>query len=456
MRRSRAVSLAALGLALALAALVGGGWWWKTRRPPPAPIAPREIAFELGVYFLPTATTDPRAALDDVARGLPALVVSDGEPEPASGHSRVFRTFVWDVASSYAPPDAESLGLFGRGLSRQQAESLGRSRHALRLRFRVPPDRVWEGARAGYRLASAVARRTGGLVWDEETREVFGADAWDSQRIGHWREGTIPDISEHVVIHSYRNGDYLRAITLGMAKFGLPDLVVEEFAASNNREVGILLNLTAQALAEGANLHEGELTLRLAAIRHEGVRAEQIAALKPHAKPEVTLRMHEGRRDDGDPDNRLLEIGFDHYPGPDPRSRQNGLLADLLGWEDAITEVDHDETLLAASRRARARLPGMKALVAGGPKPGQFLMVKAPFAKPDGGNEWMWVEVVAWRGSRIRGVLANEPFEVPGLRAGQEVVVDEGDVFDYILRNPDGTEEGNETSQIIQAREKRE
>ena len=257
-----------------------------------------------------------------------------------------------------------------------------------------------------------------------------------------------------MVSHTYRSGEYLRAVTLGMTKFGLPDLVVESFAASNTRGVGILLNLTAQVLAEGAELREGELALRLAAIKHQGVRAAQQASLKGHAKGEVVLRLREGQAEDGDPANRLLEIVFDHYEGPDSRARQDRLLSDLFGWEDAVTEVQHDDELLAASRRARERLPAMKNIFAGGLEPGQLLMVKGPFGKPDGGNEWMWVEVVSWQGSRIRGVLNNEPFEVPGLHGGQEVTVAEGDVFDYVLENPDGTEEGNETSRIIEARQK--
>jgi uncharacterized protein YegJ (DUF2314 family) len=434
--------------------VVGAVSWWRAHREPAVPLLGNEAAFEFGVYFLPTPVIDPSGAVDDAARETPGFVVAQGEPTGTEGRMRVFVAVVPDVATSYAPPDGESLRLFGRGLTGAQADALSRSREALRLRFRIPRRSILPGVRAACTLVSAVARRTGGLVWDEETREVFAPDAWDERRLDQWPEGTVPDVSDHVVIHSYRDADYLRAVTLGMGKFALPDLVVESFASSNNRGVGHLLNLTAQALAEGAAPTRGILRLRIADIRHAGVRTSQQAAVKPHAKGEVILRLREGRRDEGDPANRLLEIGFDESPGPDLRARQDRLLADLLGWEDAITHVRHDEALLAASDRARERLPAMKAVVAAGLQPGQLLLVKAPFRKPDGGNEWMWVEVVAWKGRRIRGVLTNEPFEVPGLRAGQEVVVDEGDVFDYLLRSPDGREEGNETSRLIEEQQR--
>jgi uncharacterized protein YegJ (DUF2314 family) len=440
---------------VAVAAGTAGIVWYSLRKPAPPPAPSEGLAFEFGVYFLPTATSDPSAAVATAALEQPGFALAEGEPTADGGSLRVFVSRVDDVAESYAPPDAGAIDHFGRGLSDAQREALGRSREALRLRFQVPRARALEGLRAACQLASEVARRTGGLVWDEETREVFAPAAWDAQRLEPWPAGTVPDLSRHITIHSYRDEAYLRAITLGMAKFGLPDLVVEDFALSNNLHVGHLINLTAQALAEGGAADaNGELVLRIADIRHEAVRSAQQSSLKPNAEGVVTLRLRSAARDDGDPDNELVEIGFDRYPGPDLRARQDELLASLFGWEDSITNVEQDEELLAASRGAREKLPALKAIVDAGLQPGQLLMVKAPFAKPDGGNEWMWVEVVRWRSGRIHGVLANEPFEVPELRAGQEVVVAEDDVFDYLLRNPDGSEQGNETGRLIVERQK--
>jgi hypothetical protein len=39
------------------------------------------------------------------------------------------------------------------------------------------------------------------------------------------------------------------------------------------------------------------------------------------------------------------------------------------------------------------------------------------------------------------------------LRAGQVVDVREDEVFDYVVHHPDGKEEGNETSAIIEAQQ---
>jgi uncharacterized protein YegJ (DUF2314 family) len=126
------------------------------------------------------------------------------------------------------------------------------------------------------------------------------------------------------------------------------------------------------------------------------------------------------------------------------------MLSSLFGWEDSVTHIRHDKELKASSRRARAKLPSLRAAFNAGLAPGEFIQVKAPFETPDGGREWMWVEVTAWDGDTITGLLKNEPFNIPDLHGGQSVQVSQAEVFDYIRRFPDGTQEGNETSKLIE------
>jgi uncharacterized protein YegJ (DUF2314 family) len=62
----------------------------------------------------------------------------------------------------------------------------------------------------------------------------------------------------------------------------------------------------------------------------------------------------------------------------------------------------------------------------------------------------MWVEVKKWEGDRIDGLLQNDPYDIPTLKAGQAVRVKLSDVFDYIRVLPDGKREGNTTGAIIE------
>ena len=84
---------------------------------------------------------------------------------------------------------------------------------------------------------------------------------------------------------------------------------------------------------------------------------------------------------------------------------------------------------------------------------GAHLIVKAPFKTDKGDNEWMWVEVTSWKGDRMEGILINEPFHVPTLHEGADVVVSQQTLYDYMYTRVGGESEGGETDQILLRRE---
>ncbi len=408
------------------------------------------LFIEFAIYYLPEPSQDPEATLN---RLLETEFQQVGRVEKVSespAGMTVSARLITDVQESYAPPGLESLQYFGRGLSRDQSAALQDSTTALILVFGHPKEHVWDGLRAACELTSKLARETNGLPWDEQTREVFTPDAWEEKRLNEWTK-EVPNVSKHTVIHAYNNGEYVRAITLGMAKFGLPDIVIEDVSWSLNRTTGHVINLFAQALAEGALIEEaGQFDLDIRAIKNAKVREPQLASLKSNATSVALLSLREGTREEGDPDNQLVQITFDRYTGNDVHAKQVQMMSSLFGLEDSISYIKHDEEILAASERAKAKLPSLRADFKAGLRPGEFIQVKAPFKTPDGGQEWMWVEVTSWKGDEIRGLLKNDPFNIPELQAGQTVVVSEQEVFDYIRRLPDGSEEGNETGKLIE------
>ena len=64
----------------------------------------------------------------------------------------------------------------------------------------------------------------------------------------------------------------------------------------------------------------------------------------------------------------------------------------------------------------------------------------------------MWVEITEWRGDEVKGLLQNEPVLVTHVKSGQLVTKDINLMFDYIIYNEDGTQEGNETGKIMMRR----
>jgi len=422
--------------------------------PAGSPLA-AQVSYEFAVFYIGKPARPPLQVLKEglqASRPAPRLI--DTLPRRFD-EALVLARLDTDAQKDYRPPSLQSLQYFGRGLTREQAVALQTANTAFILRFAHSQQQGMPAYRQSLRLIEQVARETGGLLWDEETREVFSADEWHRRRLDSW-QGELPDVSKQTVIHAYQSeGKLVRAITLGMAKFGLPDIVVEDFSWSLNRPMGTLVNLLSQSLAEGMVIGpQGRCDVDMKALRHAGARASQSTDLLQGSTGRAQLKLVEGRRDDGDPDNRLAEIRFDAQAGADVHARQQALISSLYGSQDAISYVKHNQALLAASEAARARLPGLQRSLAQGLAPGEYILVKAPFATPQGGQEWMWVEVTAWKGDVITGMLKNEPFNIPTLHGGQQVRVSQAQVFDYIRRFADGREEGNETGRLIEQQHK--
>ena len=67
-----------------------------------------------------------------------------------------------------------------------------------------------------------------------------------------------------------------------------------------------------------------------------------------------------------------------------------------VGAEETVAYVKHNGELSEASARATRHLPELKKAFRVGLPPGEFIELKAPFEVPEGGNEYMWVEVTEW------------------------------------------------------------
>jgi len=411
------------------------------------------IHYQFAVYLLPAHGTDPAVVLQKVlSKKSATLKLVDAitkDPQEMVVHAHMQK----NVQHEYAPPSMDSLQYFGYGITREQAQALQKSEEAFILEFAHPKQHVWKALRTANALVEDVARESGGLVWDEETREVFSPDAWHQKRLGSWTDG-VPNIASQTVVHVYKKDEFVRAITLGMKKAGLPDVVVDEFPWSSEKQVGNLINLFCQALAEGAAIERpGRFDLNLRTIKLDEVREPQLKSLKTNATTVGYLSLKQGIWEDGDPHNGLIQLSFDRYAGNDMQAKQNRMLVCLFGWEDNVTAVRHNDELLEASRQARTKLPELRRAFSAGLQPGEFIQVKVPFQAPNGGNEWMWVEVTSWGNSKIKGLLENEPSYIPDLHGGQIVDVRENDIFDYIREYPDGRREGNTTGEILKKME---
>jgi uncharacterized protein YegJ (DUF2314 family) len=250
-------------------------------------------------------------------------------------------------------------------------------------------------------------------------------------------------VKSQINIHHYKNGSLARMVTLGMEKLGLPDVAVDQFAAPPE-DVQLMINWICQSLWRGPLRPDGRLTL-----------GPPPKGAPPSEKPiEVQLQAATPQEGDAEP---LVELVFPGPPTATLQTRQNALLRQLFGAANdpfRSSKAD-DEELLAASRRARARLPELATRFRKGLSR-QRLHLKVPFYTPNhDGAEFMWIEVTSWKDSAIGGVLLNDSFDPDGPKIGAHVQAKEADVYDYLIRNAQGQDEGGETEKIFEARAKK-
>lgn len=417
-----------------------------------APLVARRAEYSFAIYHLRrNARSGVQLARAEVERGFDGLTVRESGSDEAPLPSVLVRD---GSADDLPPPPRELVPSVSRGLTRAQVRQLQRAKRVTILEFSSRGGLAGLAhLRAAYALTLAVAKKTGGLVLDSSTGELFSREAWEGTRVATWRGG-IPYLPDHFVIRYHSSGTLNRAKTIGLQKVGLPDLAFDDFARSSTNTVGSLLRLVAQTMLErGGSLNAGRLYVSIDGLENRRAREALTEVCHDDAEKRAELSLAMADRVAGDPDNRRWTIVF---PGEAQslQERQEELLCRVFGCLDEVSEVEHDAEILSASERARARLLGeLKRKFVGGLAPAERLLVEVPFETPGGGNEWMWLEVIAWEGDQLRGILVNEPVHIPDLRSGARVQKSEADLFDYIFYTADGDKKGNETGEIIMRRQ---
>ncbi len=412
---------------------------------PKGSISDDKVLFEYAIYFLDDDSIEAEKAIKIMRRSYPSIQVLDSVPGPelVKGSSVVI-TPITNVKAQFPPADLEYLQYTSQGLSEDEKNKLQQSKYVLLLDFMCKQNELITTLKTANNFVKTLTKNKKAVIYDSETRETYSKTFWNANRI---ISSNSINISNHITIHFYQKDEYCRAITLGMLKFGLPDLCIENLSCNSSLGLTSFINLIAQTLLEKQNIEKtGRLKLNIDAIKDETLKAILLSSLYDNAEKKAEINLIGGTWEEGDPQNRLIEIGFSK---DNPQVEHNEVITKLFGSEDKVSYLNHNEELLAASDRAKAKIPELRKLFLAGLPINSSLLIKFPFESPEGEREWMWVEVTKWEGETIKGLLQNEPRVVKNLKSGAKVSKNISDMFDYILYKADGTQEGNETSEII-------
>ena len=359
-------------------------------------------------------------------------------------------TEVKDWKKSLPIPSKSSLKYFGIGFDDSDFTKIDATKRAYAIKAKFKQTKTLAYHKDLDNYLYKLLQENGGYLYDEETREMFKASSWKKKRIVNgWRDGQIA-IDKHITIHYYQiRPKVYRLITLGMAKFGLPDIVIEDVFPRKASDLSSLIILTAYELLDTQGVDDG-ITINLDKLAHEYDYAKYLKKYRhKNHKTAITLGYKEAKKDEGDPDNRVIELTFNSKKGENIYATQARYLIDLFGSDDKVFVTNgYRDEMLAASKKDLAMLPEIKRIFNNKLKLNEYIEVKVPF-KYSKGREWMWVLVTSWKGDKIEGILNNKPYYIKNLHSGDKVTVDEKDIFDFVYHITDGTEIGNETTKVI-------
>lgn len=291
-------------------------------------------------------------------------------------------------------------------------------------------------------LTAELADLSHGWVLDPDTFDVFTAADFQ----GHIPDGHL-DVRKLINVHSIV-GDNKQPFldTAGLNRYGLPELYVPEAAPGQINQIMHLMNGAAQVLLDGGDVDDHSML----AIDFKKLGWNIDILDKGTGKATWKTRWaHE--EDDGDPNNLVVELVPPTGPGIEEQAK---MIDECFGAapEQMVSLKADDPELLAAAQHARNDLTAMRAHFAKGIPLEERLTIKAKFTGDDGGVEWMWVDVVAFKGASLSGTLANDPDLIKTMRNGQKVTVKLADVGDYILEKKDGSTSGGYSIEVMRKR----
>lgn len=293
-------------------------------------------------------------------------------------------------------------------------------------------------------------------------------------------------VVDHILVPYSTDPDtgLLWITTKGMDRFGLPEMEIKDVPPGLAASLVPVVNALGQRLVEGAMAHtlengekngyerltslpmKAEVNLTLDDVRRAYARSEaEVEQMEAEDAEEaveipgtalVRLQPIGGHRQQP-PLLRLvppLEVANTTDEDEEPGAWLYGVVDNLFGEDPELATAESDDPELEeAHQRAVAELPLIRSRFQAGFHSGEVLHIKHGFETPADSHEYMWIAVTNWRDGRIRGRLTNEPQHRRDLRAGQNVEIDEDEVYDWLIVHSDGRTEGAYTNQVLMSGE---
>ncbi|MFH1468222.1 MAG: DUF2314 domain-containing protein [Pseudomonadota bacterium] len=445
-----------------------------------------DARFSLALYCASTCEPEQTDAIEAALAPIPAR---RRLPRTVRAPARVMAL---TTAEDLGLPGIDALGALADGLTEADIAALGTSQEVILASFAAPSGQVEELFDVAYPAFLAQVQAHGGVVEELATGRLFGLDAFAGQVARVTARPLDTEAFFVVEAAALEEGEPGTIQTYGLRSLGLHELLVKDVPVGEEADQVAVLGALAQIAWEQGGLQERTWITELApalpaarirAIGIEGTAYAMSAQSLWATSVDPLARIAFDGRFDADPAQPLdaypLELLQGAPPAEEPAAVEPAAVEaaveqptvempapevptvevptpEVPAVEVPAVEVSSPEAPAAPSTleevlaRAAAALAGpVHAAWSAGLPRGDRLYVKAPFSSPSGAREYLWIQVVAWHGTLLEGVLRSDPVWANGLAAGDVVSVQQAQIFDYLWRHADGRSEGNESEALL-------
>ncbi len=344
-------------------------------------------------------------------------------------------------------PGMRYLSSFGIGFGQDDLLRCASSSRAYQLIVTCRPQDVPVLYPAFQALSLGATAAMSGYIYDVNAKMVFTADAY----AGTLYAPSTFDIRQHVLVqkYAYEPGRF-RVVSLGMAKFGCPEVEVRDFAADSSLVIERLAYAVAARLA-AARLGQAspppfpkELVLEPSYIQG-GFARPAAAAVTPAGPKAIRVGLERGKQDQGDPQENVVRLvpPGDFHGNMEQWSTE--LAGRLMGFAEKVDYLPTEAAPPAVVRKVQESLPAALEKFQAARGGGAVLFVKFACRLEGKGVEYLWMQVDNWIQPAIEGTLISEPYLAKNLSAGSRLKIRREDVVDWFTRDAAGKTEGNFT-----------
>lgn len=391
--------------------------------------APRAMGELIILTAKPEADVRAAVAPDEIAKHLAARHCGAG-CDVVKKELTDEDAFAYELRSAedVVLPPKDTLDVVAIGLSPAERDGVAERKQALVIEAEGNPTPEQPAARLLFAVAAELAERLDGFVYDETERRIFDVDEMLARTI-RAPAGTSVFQPELIAIQLFRQEDGTeRMTTLGMLRFGVPDLCIQGANMTDAPLLAGILDDAARQVVDGAT----DLPLTIAL---EPTKQVRLGAVTPE-------------RDPTDPENDLVELTPEGGP---TREAWDKVVTTLYGGSGDESAPDE-----AVAKKIRATLPDAVKRFQGGEG---YFFVKGPFPIPederlDGGEgtKQLWIQAASCSPTLCSGMFTPEPSAPTNIAPGKTVSVNRAEALDWMLRQRDGGTAGGET---LRARVKR-